>query len=225
MVAAGERRSPSSTRPSSPLASPRTSTSCGTAGTVEETGRVDPSAVDAGGVEVRAWFTPTYGEDLSHRIANAIGRARRRVRICSPVLTAAPVISTLAQRVSEGNARRRRLHRRDADQRRLPRLAPRRKRGLEDPDPGTGARGALLRQAVGAIRRRGASTTSCTRRSRWPTTSSSPAASTSRAAARRTRRTCSRSTTPRSPSGSRTSSIRFARVTPASSTGEPRVPP
>ena len=54
------------------------------------------------GVEVRAWFTPTYGEDLSHRIANAIGRARRRVRICSPVLTAAPVISTLAQRISDG---------------------------------------------------------------------------------------------------------------------------
>jgi len=72
------------------------------AGTVEETGRVDPSAIDVGGVEVRAWFTPTYGEDLSHRIANAIGRARRRVRICSPVLTAAPVISTLAQRVSDG---------------------------------------------------------------------------------------------------------------------------
>jgi len=71
-------------------------------GAVEETGRVDPSAVDLDGHEVRAWFTPTYGEDVSHRIANAIGRAQRRVRICSPVLTAAPVISTLAQRVSEG---------------------------------------------------------------------------------------------------------------------------
>jgi phosphatidylserine/phosphatidylglycerophosphate/cardiolipin synthase-like enzyme len=71
-------------------------------GNVEDTGRVDPSAIDVGGVEVRVWFTPTYGEDLSHRIANAIGRARRRVRICSPVLTAAPVISTLAQRVSDG---------------------------------------------------------------------------------------------------------------------------
>jgi phosphatidylserine/phosphatidylglycerophosphate/cardiolipin synthase-like enzyme len=72
------------------------------AGTVEETGRVDPSAVDVGGTEVRAWFTPGYGEDLSHRIAKAIGRAKRQVRICSPVLTAAPVIATLAQRVSEG---------------------------------------------------------------------------------------------------------------------------
>src|SRR5262249_45641463 len=66
-------------------------------------GRVDPSAIEVDGVEVRVWFTPTYGEDLSHRIANAIGRAQRRVRICSPVLTAAPVISTLAQRISEGN--------------------------------------------------------------------------------------------------------------------------
>jgi phosphatidylserine/phosphatidylglycerophosphate/cardiolipin synthase-like enzyme len=70
--------------------------------TVEETGRVNPYGFQVDGREVRAWFTPTYGEDLSHRIANAIGRARRRVRICSPVLTAAPVISTLAQCVSEG---------------------------------------------------------------------------------------------------------------------------
>jgi phosphatidylserine/phosphatidylglycerophosphate/cardiolipin synthase-like enzyme len=71
-------------------------------GNVEGTGRVNPSRVDVEGREVRAWFTPQYGEDLSHRIANAIGRARRRVRICSPVLTAAPVISTLAQRISDG---------------------------------------------------------------------------------------------------------------------------
>ncbi len=73
-----------------------------TAGNVEDTGRVDPARVDVGGHEVRAWFTPTYGEDLSHRIANAIGDARRRVRICSPVLSAAPVIATLAERVTDG---------------------------------------------------------------------------------------------------------------------------
>ncbi len=72
-------------------------------GSVEETGFVDPAPVQVAGKEVRAWFTPGYGEDLSHRIAKAIGRARRRVRICSPVLTAAPVIATLAQKVSEGS--------------------------------------------------------------------------------------------------------------------------
>ena len=43
------------------------------------------------------------------------------------------------------------------------------------------------------VRARARSTTTCTRRSRWPTTSSSSARSTSRARARRTPRTCSRS--------------------------------
>jgi phosphatidylserine/phosphatidylglycerophosphate/cardiolipin synthase-like enzyme len=51
---------------------------------------------------MRAWFTPGYGEALSARIAKHIARARRRVRICSPVLTAAPVLATLAQLVAEG---------------------------------------------------------------------------------------------------------------------------
>ena len=51
---------------------------------------------------MRAWFTPGYGEALSARIAKHIARARRRVRICSPVITAAPVLATLAQLVSEG---------------------------------------------------------------------------------------------------------------------------
>ncbi|TML41410.1 MAG: hypothetical protein E6G25_02015, partial [Actinobacteria bacterium] len=35
------------------------------------------------------------------RIAGAIGRAKQRVRICSPVITAAPVLATLAQLVAE----------------------------------------------------------------------------------------------------------------------------
>jgi phosphatidylserine/phosphatidylglycerophosphate/cardiolipin synthase-like enzyme len=68
---------------------------------VEETGYIDPKRVELGGVGVRAWFTPGHGEDLSYRIGEAIGNARRRVRICSPVITAAPVLSALAQVVSE----------------------------------------------------------------------------------------------------------------------------
>jgi phosphatidylserine/phosphatidylglycerophosphate/cardiolipin synthase-like enzyme len=71
-------------------------------GAVEESGFVDLKDFEVGGVKVRAWFTPGHGDDLSHRIAKAIGRARRRVRICSPVLTAAPILATLAQIVSEG---------------------------------------------------------------------------------------------------------------------------
>jgi phosphatidylserine/phosphatidylglycerophosphate/cardiolipin synthase-like enzyme len=71
-------------------------------GVVEESGFVDPDEVDVGGRRVRAWFTPGHGEELSQRIATAIGCARRRVRICSPVLSAAPILATLAQLVSEG---------------------------------------------------------------------------------------------------------------------------
>ena len=71
-------------------------------GVVERSGFVEPSPVDVGGLAVRAWFTPGHGEELSQRIASAIGRAARRVRIASPVITAAPVLSILAQVISEG---------------------------------------------------------------------------------------------------------------------------
>jgi phosphatidylserine/phosphatidylglycerophosphate/cardiolipin synthase-like enzyme len=73
-----------------------------TTGAVEQSGWVAPTPLAIGGREVRAWFTPGYGEALSNRIAEAIARARERVRICSPVLTAAPILATLAQVVSEG---------------------------------------------------------------------------------------------------------------------------
>jgi phosphatidylserine/phosphatidylglycerophosphate/cardiolipin synthase-like enzyme len=69
---------------------------------VEETGFVPPKRVHLDGLLVRPWFTPGYGEDLSARVAGAIGRAKRRVRICSPVITAAPILATLAQLVAEG---------------------------------------------------------------------------------------------------------------------------
>jgi phosphatidylserine/phosphatidylglycerophosphate/cardiolipin synthase-like enzyme len=64
---------------------------------VEQTGHEQPRSFDLGGVQARAWFTPGHGRELSLRIATAIGRARRRVRIASPVITAGPVIGTLAQ--------------------------------------------------------------------------------------------------------------------------------
>jgi phosphatidylserine/phosphatidylglycerophosphate/cardiolipin synthase-like enzyme len=50
---------------------------------------------------VRPWFCPGEGEALSHRIAKAIGRAKRRVRICSPVISSGPILGTLAQVVSD----------------------------------------------------------------------------------------------------------------------------
>jgi phosphatidylserine/phosphatidylglycerophosphate/cardiolipin synthase-like enzyme len=71
-----------------------------TKGDVERSGFVDPARLTVDGNQVRVWFTPGHGEALAHNIAKAIGRARR-VRICSPVITAAPVLATLAELVSE----------------------------------------------------------------------------------------------------------------------------
>ncbi len=71
-------------------------------GVVELSGFVEPRPIDVDGVKMRPWFAPGNGDALSHRIAKAITKAKRRVRICSPVITAAPVLSTLAQIASEG---------------------------------------------------------------------------------------------------------------------------
>ena len=72
-------------------------------GAVAGTGTVEPRPVELdGGVGVRPWFTPGNGEALSHRVAKHIGRAERRVRIASPVLTAGPILGTLVEVVNEG---------------------------------------------------------------------------------------------------------------------------
>ena len=71
-------------------------------GTVEGTGTVEPRPVELdGSITVRPWFTPGHGDALSHRVAKHVGRARRRVRIASPVLTAGPILGTLAEVVNE----------------------------------------------------------------------------------------------------------------------------
>jgi phosphatidylserine/phosphatidylglycerophosphate/cardiolipin synthase-like enzyme len=64
---------------------------------VGKSGFVDPRW-DSG---IRAWFTPGHGEDLSARIAKLMRRARRRVRICSPVITTGPVLGTLGQMLAD----------------------------------------------------------------------------------------------------------------------------
>jgi phosphatidylserine/phosphatidylglycerophosphate/cardiolipin synthase-like enzyme len=68
---------------------------------VDASGHQDPRPVDLGGIQARAWFTPGHGEELSHRIAKAVGKARKRVRIASPVITAGPVLATLAEAAAE----------------------------------------------------------------------------------------------------------------------------
>jgi phosphatidylserine/phosphatidylglycerophosphate/cardiolipin synthase-like enzyme len=71
-------------------------------GSVEHTGRVQPRPVTIeDGIEARAWFAPEYGDALSHRVAKFLGRARKRIRIASPVLTSGPILATLVEIVNE----------------------------------------------------------------------------------------------------------------------------
>jgi phosphatidylserine/phosphatidylglycerophosphate/cardiolipin synthase-like enzyme len=69
---------------------------------VEKSGRVDSAPLSIRGVAVRPWFCPGRGEQLAHRIAKAIGTAKRRVRIASPVISSGPILGTLAQAASDG---------------------------------------------------------------------------------------------------------------------------
>jgi len=69
---------------------------------VEKSGRVPSATIDVAGVPVRPWFCPGHGEQLAHRIAKAIGTARRRIRIASPVISSGPILGTLAQVAADG---------------------------------------------------------------------------------------------------------------------------
>jgi phosphatidylserine/phosphatidylglycerophosphate/cardiolipin synthase-like enzyme len=69
---------------------------------VMKSGFVEPRPAVVDGDKVRAWFCPGFGDALAHRIAKACGRAQRRIRICSPVLTSGPILGTLCQIASEG---------------------------------------------------------------------------------------------------------------------------
>lgn len=73
-----------------------------TARDVESTGRVEPRPIHVGEAEVRPWFCPGHGEALAHRIAKHLGKAKKRIRIASPVLSSGPILATLVEIVNEG---------------------------------------------------------------------------------------------------------------------------
>ncbi len=58
-----------------------------------------PAAV--GSATVTPWFAPGRASALVHRLAAAIGHARRRLRIASPVITSGPILGTLAEVAEE----------------------------------------------------------------------------------------------------------------------------
>jgi phosphatidylserine/phosphatidylglycerophosphate/cardiolipin synthase-like enzyme len=69
---------------------------------VAESGRVPPDPIRVDGAEVGTWFSPKRGAKLAHRIAQKIGRAQRRVRVASPVITSGPILGTLAEVAADG---------------------------------------------------------------------------------------------------------------------------
>jgi phosphatidylserine/phosphatidylglycerophosphate/cardiolipin synthase-like enzyme len=69
---------------------------------VEKSGKVDQAPFQVDGTTVRTWFCPGRGEKLAHRIAKAIGTAKRRIRIASPVISSGPILGTLAQVACDG---------------------------------------------------------------------------------------------------------------------------
>ena len=72
---------------------------------VEGTGTFDdqPDPLQFAGtaVRARALFAPGRGKAISQLYATHIGRASHRVRICSPVITSAPILATLAEVVDD----------------------------------------------------------------------------------------------------------------------------
>ena len=71
-------------------------------GAVDGTGDFDAPEASVDGARVRVWFSPGKGSNIAHRIAHAIGRAKRRVRVASPVITSGPILGTLAEVAAAG---------------------------------------------------------------------------------------------------------------------------
>ncbi|MCU0258014.1 MAG: phospholipase D-like domain-containing protein [Solirubrobacteraceae bacterium] len=69
---------------------------------VDGTADFETQAVRVGDALVRPWFCPGRGRELAHHLAARIERARRRVRIASPVITSAPVLAALADVLHDG---------------------------------------------------------------------------------------------------------------------------
>jgi phosphatidylserine/phosphatidylglycerophosphate/cardiolipin synthase-like enzyme len=70
---------------------------------VAGTGEYTPGPVEVAGTPIRVLFCPGRGRRLAHRIAGAVGRAERRIRVCSPVMTSGAVIATLAEIAAAGS--------------------------------------------------------------------------------------------------------------------------
>jgi phosphatidylserine/phosphatidylglycerophosphate/cardiolipin synthase-like enzyme len=72
-------------------------------GKVELTGKYDLPPVtlmdQRGPVKATVYFSPGRGKRMAHLVADRLAHARRRIRLCSPVITDGPILGTLAEMV------------------------------------------------------------------------------------------------------------------------------
>ena len=139
-----------------------------TKGRLESSGGEGASASLGRGVDVQPLFSPR-GPSLAHRVAERIAAAHHRVRILSPVITSGAVLGTLAE--IAGRASFDLVGAYDATQMRevvgqwqdvAAQPLEDRRVGRDPPAP--------LGQGLDAVERgRAVCTTTCTRRSWWPT--------------------------------------------------------
>ena len=70
---------------------------------VEGSGRLRPEWIPLPpAARVRPYFTPYRAPALTSEVAQRLRTARRRIRICSPVLTSGPILGALADMVQSG---------------------------------------------------------------------------------------------------------------------------
>ena len=73
-----------------------------TTGRVDTSGKYDlaPTSIPGnagGGIRAQVFFAPGRGPRMAHLIADRLAHATRRIRLCSPVITAGPILGTLAE--------------------------------------------------------------------------------------------------------------------------------
>ena len=72
---------------------------------VSASGRIAaPWATLADGTRLRPYFCPGRGLKLVHEMARSISEAKRRIRICSPVITSGPILGALGEACEHSQA-------------------------------------------------------------------------------------------------------------------------
>src|SRR6202011_1760265 len=74
-------------------------------GDIATTGTHDTGTVQVGGKAVGVAFSPGEGRAIDHDVAHRIGAARRRLKICSMLITSGTILGALGDTVHHGRVR------------------------------------------------------------------------------------------------------------------------